>query len=83
MDGDVTTVFSGFGRPQGLAFDMAGQLHVVEALAGSSGLYHLRADGTVELAVAAPSLVGVAFGPHGLVSVASNETVYRLGGRNA
>lgn len=83
VDGDVTRVYSGFGRPQGLAFDTAGQLHVVEALAGSSGLYHLRADGTVELAVAAPSLVGVAFGPNGLVSVASNETVYRLGGRNA
>jgi sugar lactone lactonase YvrE len=80
-NGDVSPVHSGFGRPQGLAFDPAGQLHVVEALAGSSGLYALRADGTVELAVAAPSLVGVAFGPDGLVSVASNDTVYRLGGK--
>jgi sugar lactone lactonase YvrE len=82
QDGEVSPVYSGFGRPQGLAFDPTGQLHVVEALAGSSGLYSLRADGTVELAVAAPSLVGVAFGPNGLVSVASNETVYRLGGKN-
>ena len=32
-----------FGRPQGLAFDANGVLHVVEALAGSSGVYALEA----------------------------------------
>ena len=35
--GTVTTAYSGFGRPQGLAFDRSGTLHVVEALAGASG----------------------------------------------
>lgn len=75
--GEISRVYSGFGRPQGLAFDAAGQLHVVEALAGDSGLFHLRPDGTVEQVLAAPSLVGVAFSPDTTV-VASNETVYRL-----
>ena len=59
----MTRVNSKFGRPQGLAFDSSGQLHVVEALAGQSGLYRLRADGETELASPPPPLVGVAFGP--------------------
>ena len=37
--GTVTTIYSGFGRPQGLAFDRTAALFVVEALAGASGLY--------------------------------------------
>ena len=32
-----------FGRPQGLAFDGHGVLHVVEALAGASAVYRLDA----------------------------------------
>lgn len=76
--GEISRVYSGFGRPQGLAFDMSGQLHVVEALAGNSGLFHLRSSGGVAHVVAAPALVGVAFGSDGSVIVASNETVYRL-----
>jgi len=76
--GEISRVYSAFGRPQGLAFDSSGQLHVVEALAGNSGLFHLRPDGTVAHVVAAPALVGVAFGPDGSIIVASNETVYRL-----
>jgi hypothetical protein len=60
----VDVVYSGFGRPQGLAFDSTGALYVVDALAGNAGLY--RFDPTVaspvpELVVSAPSLVGVAF----------------------
>src|SRR5688572_13745929 len=38
----VETLTVPFGRPQGLAFDGAGVLHVVEALAGSSGVYAMR-----------------------------------------
>ena len=39
--GTVETLDDGFGRPQGLAFDADGMLHVVEALAGASGVYRL------------------------------------------
>jgi sugar lactone lactonase YvrE len=76
--GNVERVYSGFGRPQGLAFDLQGSLYVVEALAGWSGLYRLRPSGMPELVVAGPSLVGVAFNPLGGLVVASNETAYRL-----
>jgi sugar lactone lactonase YvrE len=77
-EGRVDVLSAPFGRPQGLAFDLQGVLHVVEALAGSSGVYALRPGRPRELVVAGPSLVGVAFGPDGSMIVASNDTVYRL-----
>jgi sugar lactone lactonase YvrE len=76
--GTVTTRYSGFGRPQGVAFDPQGALHVVEALAGASGLYRLSSDGEPELVLAGPGLVGVAFDLHGGIVVTSNDTAYRL-----
>jgi sugar lactone lactonase YvrE len=77
-NGQVTARYAGFGRPQGVAFDRDGALHVVEALAGSSGLYRLPDTGDPELVLAGPALVGVAFDPHGGVVVSSNDTAYRL-----
>ena len=76
--GAIDRMYSGFGRPQGIAFDSQGMLYVVEALAGSNGLYRVRTDGTAELVVAGLSLVGVAFNPNGGMVVASNDTVYKL-----
>jgi sugar lactone lactonase YvrE len=78
-DGDVAPLPVTFGRPQGLAFAPDGSLHVVEALAGSSGVYRLtdKSD-TPELVVAGAALIGVAFGAGGEMVVASNETAYRF-----
>jgi sugar lactone lactonase YvrE len=78
-DGEVSTVPTPFGRPQGLAFSPDGVLHVVDALAGASGLYRLAdVDGEPQLVVSGNALVGVAFGPRGELVVASNDTVYRF-----
>lgn len=73
--GRVETLDWIFGRPQGLAFDSAGVLHVVEALAGAGGVYALRPGRPRELVVSGPGLVGLAFDDDRLV-VASNETLY-------
>jgi len=78
LDGAVAATYSGFGRPQGLAFDPQGTLFVVEALAGTSGLYRVRSGAAPELVLAGPGLVGVAFDIKGTLVVASNETAYRL-----
>jgi sugar lactone lactonase YvrE len=78
QNGSVTVRSDAFGRPQGLAFDARGTLFVVEALAGSSGLYRLPPEGDPELVLAAPGLVGVAFGPGGDLVVCSNDNAYRL-----
>jgi sugar lactone lactonase YvrE len=76
--GEVTTTYDRFGRPQGLTFDPQGTLYVIEALAGSSGLYRVPADGAPELVLSGPGLVGVAFDSWGNLVVCSNETAYRL-----
>ncbi len=77
-NGAVDTLAMPFGRPQGLAFDAAGTLHVVEALAGASGVFALRPGAAPELIVAGAGLVGLAFGPAGQLAVASNESVYEF-----
>jgi sugar lactone lactonase YvrE len=77
--GDVRTLGIPMGRPQGLTFGPDGALYVVDALAGSSGLYRIPLDASSpELIVSAGALVGVAFGPSGQLAVTSNETAYRF-----
>jgi sugar lactone lactonase YvrE len=78
-DGRVRTLPSPLGRPQGLAFAPDGTLHVIDALAGSSGVYRFAdLDGPPELVVTGGALVGIAFGPQGEIVVASNDTAYRF-----
>jgi sugar lactone lactonase YvrE len=77
----VDTVFDGFGRPQGLAFDHLGRLYVVDALAGAAGLYRVdleHPESAPELLVSAAALVGVAFDPSGGLILASSDAVWRL-----
>jgi sugar lactone lactonase YvrE len=78
--GGVRSLLTPFGRPQGLAFSPSeGVLHVVDALAGGSGLYRLPdLDGEPELVATGSAFVGLAFGPDGELAVASNETAYRF-----
>jgi sugar lactone lactonase YvrE len=79
----VDVVTDWFGRPQGLAFAPDGRLFVVDALAGSAGLYvvDVTADTPVpHLFVAAGALIGVAFGAEGRAALASNDTVWNLDG---
>jgi sugar lactone lactonase YvrE len=75
LEGRVETVNETFGRPQGIAFDADGVLHVVEALAGVSGVYQLRSSGKT-LVVTGPRLVGLAFAPSGTLVVSNSDTVY-------
>lgn len=79
-DGIPQSWCHGLGRPQGLAFDAAGHLYVVDALAGASGLYRLRLDAPdePELVLAGGVLIGLAFDPHGGIALAASETIYRL-----
>lgn len=77
--GTVRTLRSPLGRPQGLAFDADGTLHVVDALAGGSGVFRFPdLEGEPELVVSGAGLVGIAFGPGGEMVVTSNDTAYRF-----
>jgi sugar lactone lactonase YvrE len=78
--GQVEIFHDGFGRPQGLAFDAHGYLYVVDALAGSGGVYRFdpAGDRTPEQVVSGGALVGLAFSPRGGFVLASSDTVFRL-----
>lgn len=78
----VDVVSDRFGRPQGIAFDATGQCFVVDALAGSAGLFKIDVTADApepELVVSAPTLIGVAF-HDGATAIASNDTVWKLDG---
>jgi sugar lactone lactonase YvrE len=76
--GKASVYYSGFGRPQGIGFSPDGVLHVVEALAGASGLYKLAPGGEPELVVSGPKLVGFTFDAHKNLVVCSSDTAHRL-----
>jgi len=78
LTGEVSVYHAGFGRPQGIGFSPDGTLHVIEALAGVSGLYRLRAGAEPELIVSGQRLVGFTFSPRGDLIVCSGDTAYRL-----
>lgn len=76
--GHVSVVSSEFGRPQGIAVADDGALYVVEAAAGTAGLYRVRDGHRREAVLAATALVGVALDPRGGLVVSSNDIAYRL-----
>ncbi len=61
--GAVTTFYKGLGRPQGLAFDVDGNLYVAASLSGTRGIVKIAPDGLANLEVAGQGLVGLAFAP--------------------
>jgi sugar lactone lactonase YvrE len=76
--GEVSVFVSGFGRPQGIAFDADGNLYVTEGLAGDSGLYRISPSGEAEKIVSAPPLVGLAFDGKGGADLAGTNAVFLL-----
>ena len=76
--GEVAVFYKGLGRPQGLAFDNAGNLYLAASLKGRRGIVRISTDGNAELFVAGMNLVGLAFSSSGDMVVASNDSVYSL-----
>jgi sugar lactone lactonase YvrE len=76
--GKVSTFYRGLGRPQGLAFDVDGNLYVAASLAGQRGIVKITPDGKASMAVAGPSIVGLAFAPGRSVILATTSGVHHL-----
>jgi sugar lactone lactonase YvrE len=77
-EGEVSLFVTGFGRPQGMAFDSEGNLYVTEGLVNSSGVYRISPAGEAEKIVAAPALVGLAFDGKGGVALAGTSSLFQL-----
>ena len=77
-NGAVSTFYKGLGRPQGLAFDVDGNLYVAASLAGKCGIVKITSDGNATLEVAGHGLVGLAFAPARSVILATTNAVHHL-----
>lgn len=77
-NGTVTTFYRGLGRPQGLAFDIDGNLYLAASLSGKRGIVKITPDGTANLEVAGQGLVGLAFAPGRSVILATTNSVHHL-----
>lgn len=76
--GNVTTFFRGLGRPQGLAFDVDGNLYVAASLSGKRGIVKIAPNGQAALEVAGDGLVGLAFAPGRSAILATSNAVHHL-----
>ena len=76
--GTVSTFYRGLGRPQGLAFDIEGNLYVAASLSGKRGIVRIAPDGRASLEVAGSGLVGLAFAPGRSAVLATTNAVHRL-----
>jgi sugar lactone lactonase YvrE len=76
--GTVSSFYRGLGRPQGLAFDVDGNLYVAASMAGRRGIVKLTPDARPGLEVAGQGLVGLAFAPGKSVILATTNAVHHL-----
>ncbi len=77
-NGNVSTFYKGLGRPQGLAFDVDGNLYVAASLSGKRGIVKITPAGNANLEVAGQGLVGLAFAPGRSAVLATTNAVHHL-----
>ncbi len=76
--GSVSSYYRGLGRPQGLAFDVEGNLYVAASLGGKRGIVRITPDRQAGLVVAGQALVGLAFAPGRAAVLATTNGVHHL-----
>jgi len=76
--GEVRSFYRGLGRPEGLAFDAAGNLYVAASLAGRRGVVRLTPDAQAELVISGPGIVGLAFTAHRSLILATSSSLIEL-----
>ena len=84
--GSATVFYRGLGRPQGMAFDVDGNLYVAASLHGRRGIVKITqevsektdAEHHAELIVSGNDLVGLAFLEDGCAALATNTTIFHV-----
>ena len=76
--GSVSVFYRGLGRPQGMAFDVDGNLYVAASLTGKRGIVKITPDAKASLEVSGQGLVGLAFAPGKSAILATNNAVHHI-----
>ena len=76
--GEVERFFQGLGRPQGMAFDVNGNLYVAASQGGRKGIFRISPDRDVELVISGTGLVGLAFTNGPAAILVTTQSVYHL-----
>jgi hypothetical protein len=76
--GTVSVFYRGLGRPQGMAFDVSGNLYVAASLSGKRGIVKITPDAKASLQVSGQGLVGLAFAPGKSAILATNSAVLHV-----
>jgi WD40 repeat protein len=76
--GKVDVYYRGLGRPQGLAFDMNGNLYVAGCIRGRRGIVKVTPDCEASLFIAGNGIIGLCFTKKGELIVATSNEVYNL-----
>ena len=76
--GEVEKFFQGLGRPQGMAFDIEGNLYVAASRGGRKGIFRISPQGHAELVVSGAGLVGLAFTNGPAAILVTTQSVYHL-----
>jgi sugar lactone lactonase YvrE len=76
--GEVNVFYRGLGRPQGLAFDRAGNLYVAGSLGGRRGIVRFTPQAEAELVVGGINIVGLALLPTHRAIITTSNALYAL-----
>jgi WD40 repeat protein len=76
--GEVDVYFRGLGRPQGLAFDVSGNLYVAGCLRGQRGIVKISPNREASLFVAGKNIIGLCFTKNGELIVATSNEIFNL-----
>lgn len=77
-NGEVSIYYRGLGRPQGMAFDIDGNLYVAASLRGRRGIVRITSDRRADLVVSGNNLVGIAFASNRSAVLATSDSVHHL-----
>ncbi len=78
VHGEVEVYYRGLGRPQGMAFDEAGNLYVAASMAGHRGVVRITPERNADLFLSGPGIVGLAFTPARAMVIATTNAIYRV-----
>ncbi|HEY1940026.1 MAG TPA: gluconolaconase [Candidatus Angelobacter sp.] len=76
--GTVSVFYRGLGRPQGLAFDAAGNLYVAASASGRRGIVKITPEKRASLVIAGHGLIGLAFTRTGGAVLVTTNSVFHL-----